>query len=70
MIGRKNWLFSHSVKGAEADAALYSLIETSTLNLLEPYDYLRWLFSEFLKGQRSLEKLMPWSVGEETIKLQ
>ena len=70
VIGRKNWLFSHSVKGAEASAALYSLIETSKLNLLEPFDYLRWLFTELPKGQRSLEELMPWSIDEETINIR
>jgi len=29
VIGRKNWLFSHSVKGVKASANLYSLIETA-----------------------------------------
>lgn len=34
-IGRKNWLFSKSVKGAKASAMLYSLIETAKANQLE-----------------------------------
>jgi transposase len=29
VIGRKNWLFSHTVKGANASAILYSIIETA-----------------------------------------
>ncbi|MCP3700921.1 MAG: transposase domain-containing protein [Aliivibrio sp.] len=40
------------------------------MNLLEPFDYLRWLFTELPKGQRSLEELMPWSVDEETINIR
>ncbi len=32
VIGRKNWLFSNTVKGADASATLYSLIETAKAN--------------------------------------
>jgi len=45
-IGRKNWLFSASVNGAKASANLYSLIETAKANGLEPYAYLKRVFSE------------------------
>ena len=44
VIGRKNWLFSGSPRGAAASATLYSLIETAKANGLEPYWYLRDLF--------------------------
>ncbi len=37
VVGRKNWLFSASVKGVKASANLYSLIETAKVNGLEPY---------------------------------
>ncbi len=43
VIGRKNWLFSGHPRGAEASAAIYSLIETAKVNGLEPYHYLRYL---------------------------
>ena len=43
-IGRKNWLFAGSPSGANASAALYSLVETAKANELEPYRYLRFLF--------------------------
>ena len=46
MVGRKNWLFSGSPRGAEASATLYSLIETAKANGKEPYGYLRMLFEE------------------------
>ncbi|MBN2866078.1 MAG: IS66 family transposase, partial [Thiotrichales bacterium] len=45
-IGRKNWLFSNSVKGVKASAMLYSLIETAKANDLEPQAYLTQLFTE------------------------
>jgi transposase len=44
-IGRKNWLFSSSVQGAKASANLYSLIETAKDNGLEPYAYLKLVFT-------------------------
>ena len=43
-IGRKNWLFSASPKGAAASAAVYSIVETSKANGLEPFRYLTYLF--------------------------
>ena len=64
VIGRKNWLFSASVKGASASAALYSLIETAKANGLEPYQYLRHVFTELPKAgnQQEIEALLPWMV--------
>ena len=46
VIGRKNWLFSGSPRGAAASALLYSLIETAKANGREPYAYLRELFEK------------------------
>ena len=46
VVGRKNWLFSGSPKGARASALIYSLIETAKANGLKPYDYLRYLFEK------------------------
>lgn len=62
--GRKNWLFSNSVKGAEATACAYSIIETAKANNLDPYKYLTYIF-EYLPGQnindsRILDIFMPW----------
>jgi transposase len=54
VMGRKNWLFSTSVKGVKASANLYSLIETAKANGLEPYAYLRHVFTELPKAE-SLE---------------
>ena len=46
VLGRKNWLFSGSPNGAHASATLYSLIQTSKANGIEPYRYLRYLFTK------------------------
>jgi len=61
VLGRKNWLFSASVKGVKASANLYSLIETAKANGLEPYDYLRNLFTELPKATtiEAIETLVP-----------
>jgi len=65
-IGRKNWLFSGSPKGAKASAAVYSIIESAKANGLSPYKYLYYIFSQLpgvLFGQHPefLEDYLPWS---------
>ena len=40
VVGRKNWLFSGSPRGAAASALFYSLIESTKANGLESQDYL------------------------------
>jgi len=72
VIGRKNWLFSDSVKGVTASANLYSLIETAKANGLEPYAYLRYLFTELPKAKTvdAIEALLPGNLDEEQIKIQ
>jgi transposase len=44
--GRKNWLFSSSVAGAEASAAIYSLMLTCRACAVEPYSYLVHVLTE------------------------
>ena len=43
-VGRKNWLFSASVKGAEASAMVYSVAATACANGLKVESYLTDLF--------------------------
>jgi hypothetical protein len=63
-LGRKNWLFSQSVEGAEASAVLYSLIETAKANGLEPYRYLRHVLEKIphAKLLEDFEALLPTDV--------
>ena len=35
VVGRKNWLFCDSVKGAQSSAIVYSLVETAKANGIE-----------------------------------
>lgn len=65
-IGRKNWLFSGSPKGASASAAVYSIIESAKANGLNPYKYLYYIFKElpgvqFGQCPEFLEDYLPWS---------
>ena len=61
-IGRKNWLFSQSVQGAKASANLYSLLETAKANGVEPYAYLKRVFSEVPNASSfdDIDKLLPF----------
>jgi transposase len=69
VIGRKNWLFSASVKGVKASANLYSLIETAKANDLEPYAYLRHLYAELPNADtvEAVEALLPGNIGKDHI---
>ena len=62
MIGRPNPLFSATHSGAKASANLYSLIETAKINQLEPYAYLKQVFSELPKAAcvEDIEALLPF----------
>jgi len=62
VVGRRNWLFSDTVGGANASANLYSLIETCKANGVDAYQYLVALFRA-LPGATSAddyEVLLPW----------
>lgn len=64
VVGRKNWLFSDTVAGAQASANLYSLIETAKANGLEPYRYLCHVFRllPIAKTVDDYEALLPWNL--------
>ena len=69
-VGRKNWLFATSVKGAYAIATWYSIIETAKANGLEPYFYLKYLLTEFPIYQsegKDIEGLLPWNVEKDAL---
>ena len=62
VIGRKNWLFSFTTRGAEGSAILYSLIETARANGLTPFDYVMHCLNELAKPQCNIDSLLPWHV--------
>ena len=65
VLGRKNWLFSGSPRGAAASARLFSIIETAKANGHEPYWYLRKLFEGLpvARTQAELLNLAPFPTG-------
>jgi transposase len=52
---KKNWLFNQTPRGAHASALLYSLVQRAVANNLEPFDYLKRLFTEIPKLGRHYE---------------
>ena len=63
VIGRKNWLFSQSQKGSTSSANLYCLIESAKLNRLEPYAYLKQVFTRLPNAEtlEDVDGLLPWN---------
>lgn len=64
-VGRKNWLFSDTTKGAESSAVVYTLVETAKANGLNPYAYLLQLLTQLPyldrnPGQDDLDMFLPW----------
>jgi len=69
VLGRKNWLFSASVKGVKSSVNLYSLIETAKANGLEPYAYLRYLYAALPGAEtvEAIEALLPGNIDKEML---
>lgn len=71
-VGRKNWLFSDTPKGAEASAAIYSIVETAKANGLNIYLYFKYLLEhmtdlDWHRHPELLNNLMPWSDAVQNI---
>lgn len=67
-LGRRNWLFADTVKGARASATLYSLVSTARANELEPYTYLRHLFERLPHARtvEDFESLLPFALNDSS----
>jgi len=64
-VGRKNWLFATSTKGATALCNWYSIIETAKANGLDAYAYLNHVLTQlpiYEAEGKDIEKLLPWNV--------
>ena len=65
VIGRKNWLFSDTPRGAHASAAIYSVVSTARANGLNPRLYVEWLLTEMPNAGELTDDVvdgfMPWS---------
>jgi transposase/uncharacterized coiled-coil protein SlyX len=65
VIGRKNWLFANTPRGATSSAILYSIIETAKENGLVPFEYVKFLLEQLpnidTKKSGVLDTVLPWS---------
>jgi transposase len=65
VIGRKNWLFANTPRGAHSSAVIYSIVETAKENGLDPFRYLIYLFEQLpnidCKDQLAVDRLLPWA---------
>ena len=64
-VGRKNWLFADTPRGAKASATVYSLIETAKANGIEPFAYLNHVLQHIgnAKMVEDVEALLPWNTS-------
>ena len=69
VVGRRNWLFSDTVGGANASANLYSLIETAKANGIDTYQYLVALFAALPHARTAddYEALLPWRLAPKAL---
>ena len=70
VIGRKNFLFSGSPRGAQASATMYTLVESAKANSLEPWAYLNDLFEKLpaAKSEQALLALLPQNLKMDDLK--
>lgn len=69
VIGRKNFLFANTPRGAKASAMMFSLIETAKENGLNPFAYLSYIFQnapnwDIRNNIDRLGCLLPWFVPQ------
>lgn len=71
VIGRKNWLFSNTPRGARSSAVLYSIVESAKDNNLNVYNYLRYLFTKlpYAESSDDINKLLPCNLSADMIKI-
>lgn len=65
-VGRKNWLFSNTPKGADASAAIYSIVETAKANGLRPFPYLKLLLERLPFGVPA-QACLPWNDSVQSL---
>ena len=67
VVGRKAWLFSDTQAGARASALIYSLVETTKANGMEPYLWLRNALRALPTATtvEHFEALLPWNLKAE-----
>ena len=69
-VGRRNWLFSDTPKGADASAMVYTMVEMAKAHGLNIYKYLNFLLEQLpgtVMTDEELSKLVPWNETVQAI---
>ena len=69
-VGRRNWLFSDTPKGADASAMVYTMVEMAKAHGLNIYKYLNFLLEQLpgtIMTDEELSKLVPWNETVQAI---
>lgn len=65
VIGRKNWLFANTPRGAQTSAIIYSIVETAKENGLNPFEYIKYLLQQIpnidMNDKNAVDNLLPWN---------
>ena len=66
-VGRKNWLFAGSPRGAEASALFYTLIESAKANDVNAHQYLIHVLRNIASADTPEKKaaLLPWNCKDK-----
>lgn len=70
-IGKKNWLFAGSPRGAKASATLYSLIMTCKANDIDPYAYFRYMLDQLrtCSSDEDYNALLPFNIDKSVLRI-
>ncbi len=68
-LGRRNWAFAGSDRGAERAAAIYTLLQTAKLNDVDPQAWLADVLNRIASHPaKRLHELLPWNWKQEQIR--
>jgi transposase len=72
VIGRKNWLFNTSTKGADASSILFSLVQTCKEHDVDVFAYFKYALESVAKSanEQDIQFLLPYNVNPELLKAQ
>jgi len=67
VIGRRNWTFSDTLKGTHTGSTMYSLVQSVKENKINPYWYLRYIFTklQYAENEEDLRKLLSTEVTDQ-----
>ncbi len=72
VIGRKNWLFNSTTKGADASSILFSLVQTCKEHDIDVFAYFKYALESVTKckTEHDIQKLLPYNVSPDLLKAQ